>query len=152
MSRAIVPEALGDVRARQGVHCCRVPVSAVDGKGKLLFVAVVIVTALKGADNSEKVYTLTDSLKAGLTSTVGQRAPQVVHILAVEHDDLVRAIVRRGPVIVIERDDAGVRQIGVIDAVLDVLADRLDDVACGIRGGVSKWVARCVHEGTIVSA
>jgi len=139
------------MRARQGVHCCRVPVSAVEGKGELLFVAVVIVTALKGADNSEKVYTLTDSLEAGLTGTVGQRAPQVVHILAVEHNDLVRAIVRRGPVLAIKGYDPSVRKIGVIDAVPNVLADRLDDVACGIRGGVSKWVARCVHEGTIMS-
>jgi len=140
------------MRARQGVYCCRVPVSAVEGKGELLFVAVVIVTALKGADNSEKVYTLTDSLEAGLTGTVGQRAPQVVHILAVEHNDLVRAIVRRGPVLAIKGYDPSVRQIGVIDAVPDVLADRLDDVACGIRGVVSEWVARCVHEGTIMSA
>lgn len=140
------------MRARQGVNCCRVPVSAVDGKGKLLFVAVVIVTPLEGADNSEKVYTLTDSIEAGMAGAVGQGTPQVIHILAVEHNDLVRGAVRRGPVLAIKGDDSSVRQIGVIDAVLDVLTDRLDDVACGIRGGVSEWVARCVHRGTIVSA
>ena len=97
------------MRARQGVHCCRVPVSAVEGKGELLFIAVVIVAALKGADNSKKVYTLANAIEAGLAGAVGQRAPKVVHILAVEHNDLVRAMVRRGPVLAIKGDDAGVR-------------------------------------------
>lgn len=97
------------MRARQGVYCCRVPVSAVEGKGELLFVAIVIVAALKGTDNSEKVYTLTNSLKAGLAGPVGQRTPQVIHILAVEHNDLVRGAVRRGPVLAIKGDDPSVR-------------------------------------------